>query len=228
MKPPFMNLSKLLQWLSLFIFLVSFVSCAAPKSRTPNVSEIEIEREAYRQRVLVLKSKLSDRARLMDIAFRLKRGAACLCDKKAICLDFMPISKDMYRGEYKETAINLFDLGELSKIVHVVKGSPADEAGLRKGDEILSIEGRDFPTKPNAIKKLMESLREAPALLEMRILRNGQRVPIRIHPSECCDYDVELIESDQVNVMPGLMVKKYMSRKVSCAFFTMRQNSLLS
>ena len=87
----------------------------------------------------------------------------------------------------------------MSKIVHVVKDSPAYNVGLKEGDEILSIEGKPFPSKPEKVRKLMESVPDDARSLKITVLRNGSGLPVEILRSECCDYNVVLVPSDEVN-----------------------------
>lgn len=193
-----MKFNRLARWLLPFI-LVTLMACAAPRTRMPHVSQTEMRREAYRQRILALKTYAENNSRLMDVSFKLKEGAVNFCENKAMFSGYLSLSRDYFKGEYRDAAIELFDLRELSRVVHVVKDSPAHKAGLKVGDEILSIEGKAFPSKPEKVRKLMESLPDDARSLKMTVLRNASQLPIEMLRSECCDYDVVLMRSDEVN-----------------------------
>jgi C-terminal processing protease CtpA/Prc len=63
-------------------------------------------------------------------------------------------------------------------INHIVAGGPADKAGLRLDDEILSIDGLSVPGR--ARKEVFAALRskEAGQLVDFRVMpRNGSRPP---------------------------------------------------
>ncbi len=187
-------------WLCLFpLFVVILVSCATPTAKTPKVSTPEIEREAHKQRVIVLKSHMETKFKLWDVSFKLTNGATSLCKEKTMFSGFQFITKDFFDGDYRDAAIDLYDLGELPKIIHVIEKSPAHEAGLQVGDEILSIEGKSLPTSPEKVGEFMKSLPDNLVSLQMVVRRNAQRLAIELHRKECCDYGIVLVPSDEVN-----------------------------
>ncbi|MFZ0903314.1 MAG: trypsin-like peptidase domain-containing protein [Mycobacterium sp.] len=74
------------------------------------------------------------------------------------------------------------------QIASVVAGSPAAEAGLRRGDIVLSIDGMDFkgPVTATAIQRLM--VEDAIARrIEMTVWRNGALVDVFVVPRELAD-----------------------------------------
>ena len=193
-----MKFRKLSQWLLPFAAVI-LVSCATPTAKTPEVSTPEIQREAHKQRVIGLKSHMDAKFRLLDVSYKLTNGATGLCTDKIMYSGFQFITKDFFEGQYKDAASDLYDLGELSKIIHVVEGSPAHEAGLEVDDEILSIQGKPLPTDPQKIREFMESLSDDAVSIQMTVVRNGQQLPIELQRKECCNYGIVLVPGDVVN-----------------------------
>jgi S1-C subfamily serine protease len=71
------------------------------------------------------------------------------------------------------------------QIASVVKGSPAAEAGLRRGDIVVSVDGHNIVTA-TAIQKLM--VEDAIARrIEMTVWRNGALVDVFVVPRELAD-----------------------------------------
>jgi S1-C subfamily serine protease len=71
------------------------------------------------------------------------------------------------------------------QIASVVKGSPAAEAGLRRGDIVMSVDGHHIVTA-TAIQKLM--VEDAIARrIEMTVWRNGALVDVFVVPRELAD-----------------------------------------
>jgi S1-C subfamily serine protease len=71
------------------------------------------------------------------------------------------------------------------QIASVVKGSPAAEAGLRRGDIVVSVDGHHIVTA-TAIQKLM--VEDAIARrIEMTVWRNGALVDVFVVPRELAD-----------------------------------------
>lgn len=178
---------------------VILVSCATPTAKTPKVTSPEIQREAHKQRVIGLKSHMAAKVRLWNLSYKLTSGAKGLCKDKTMFSGFRFITKNFFEGKYKDAAMDLYDLGERPKIICVIEDSPAHEAGLEVGDEILSIEGKPLPTNSKKVSDFMKSLPDNAESLQMVVMRNAQRLPIELHRKECCNYGIVLVPSDVVN-----------------------------
>jgi serine protease Do/serine protease DegQ len=64
-------------------------------------------------------------------------------------------------------------------VVEVVKGSPADKAGLRAGDVVVSVNGRPVRGSPDLRNQI--GLAPIGSELELRVLREGREQPARMH-----------------------------------------------
>jgi serine protease Do len=67
------------------------------------------------------------------------------------------------------------------QVVQIVPGGPAQKAGLRAGDVMLSVDGKDAPSV-DAIHRILDGNsigREA----TLRVLRRGEVIEARITPS---------------------------------------------
>jgi S1-C subfamily serine protease len=74
------------------------------------------------------------------------------------------------------------------QIASVVRGSPAAEAGLRRGDIVVSVDGHNIVTS-TAIQKLM--VEDAIARrIEMTVWRNGALVDVFVVPRELADTGI--------------------------------------
>jgi regulator of sigma E protease len=68
------------------------------------------------------------------------------------------------------------------EVYQVVPGAPAEQAGLRKGDAIESVDGQAFHTVPTLLAYLQAGQGKP---ISMVVARNGvQQPPIAIHPTE--------------------------------------------
>ncbi|MGH8181556.1 MAG: S41 family peptidase [Steroidobacteraceae bacterium] len=85
--------------------------------------------------------RVSDR-KLMDAAIR---GMVSSLDPHSAYLDSEEFEETRLStmGSYPGVGIEVAADGSAVKILHAIQGSPADEAGLRAGDEIVAIDGKE-------------------------------------------------------------------------------------
>ncbi len=186
----------------LFIFLMVIsglvFSCATPKSNPPIANSYEVQEEAKKQRILVLKSQMEAQYKLNRVSHRTLAGATPFCSKKRLSSGYMFVHKELYRPEYRDAITELYSVKELPKVTYVYPDSPAEKASLRPGDEIISINGRPFPKVAEEMETF-RSLMATSSILKMEVMRDGSTMPINIEQVPCCDYSIVLIDSDEVN-----------------------------
>jgi len=104
-------------------------------------------------------------------------------------------------GEEREIATEAFDLGEKPTIFRVLKGSPAYDAGLEVGDEILSINGQEIPSgqlTSEEFKKTLGPIEEGKPIA-IKVIRNEEIIDTKIIPEKICLSPVALVRDDSVN-----------------------------
>ena len=91
--------------------------------------------------------QISDR-KLMDAAVR---GMVSSLDPHSAYLDSEEFEETRLStmGSYPGVGIEVTADGSTVKILHAIQGSPADQAGLRAGDEIVAIDGKDVGSDVN-------------------------------------------------------------------------------
>src|SRR5690348_2673933 len=91
--------------------------------------------------------RISDR-KLMDSAIR---GMVSSLDPHSAYLDSEEFEETRLStmGSYPGVGIEVTADGSVVKIVHSIQGSPAEEAGLRAGDEIVAIDGKEVGSDVN-------------------------------------------------------------------------------
>ncbi len=184
------------------IFLLSifglFLSCATPKSKPPVANYPEIQEEAKKQRMLVLKTQMEAQYKLRNVSWQVLAGALPLCEKRRLSGGFLFIHKELFKPEYREALAELYGVQELAKVIYVFDESPSQKVGLQPGDEIVSINNEPFPKTPREIRAFASSWATRP-VLRMEVLRDGLTIYIDVEQTSCCDYPVLLIDTDAVN-----------------------------
>ena len=133
------------------MFMLSGCVTAAPKLRTIAVSAGEAEVENHFQRQLVLEQSFLDEHRLETIRFNVGRSAVSFCPNRIqLEFGFAVANKHSFGMRDRRMATRAYGFSDRLRVLHVIKDSPAYNAGLRSGDVILRANGTPVPTGSSA------------------------------------------------------------------------------
>jgi hypothetical protein len=149
--------------------------------------------------------------RVARVAYRLSVANRELCRNfLAPQLGFVVHGLEQYDPADREEAARAFALGPNPGVMAVVEGSPAETAGLRAGDQLLFVNGRDLgsgdldagaaPTRAlveRARQILAEEMARGAAIL--RISRAGIARDLQVAAEPGCPALVELVPGEDVN-----------------------------
>ena len=162
-------------------------------------------------------------ARLATIGYRLASANAPFCERKA--RNPAMILHDVAQYPDRKTAFAAFAFPEPIAVAAVVKGGPADAAGLRAGDGLVAIdnESLDLPddAKPGPTNKRIAAAKAQLARplartgsVQLAIARGPTSKTAQLSPPQVCasDFWVDTrnmldagADGDQVRVTTGLM-----------------------
>jgi carboxyl-terminal processing protease len=110
--------------------------------------------------------RISDR-KLMDAAIR---GMVSSLDPHSAYLDSEEFEETRLStmGSYPGVGIEVAADGAAVKILHAIQGSPADQAGLRAGDEIVAIDGKEVGSDVNGAIEHMRGVSGSTVTLTIR------------------------------------------------------------
>ena len=173
---------------------------AAPPVPVEIAPEIE-PRIAAAAEALTKMAAMQDR--LYKVAAPLLINNAELCKSQARnLLGFTARNRYWYPGDYSEAARVAFGMGERLQVTGVLAGSGASRAGLKRGDELISANGKMLPTGPNASSSagaVFGPLVATKATLDMAIEREGKNRQLAIPVTRACGFLIELGNSDNIN-----------------------------
>ncbi len=141
--------------------------------------------------------------RLYQVGAPLLIANADLCKAQARnLLGFTAKNRHSYSGEFNEAAHIAFGMGERLQVSGVLAGSGAARAGLRKGDTLISAEGRVLPTGDNAettAGAVFGPLVSSSPTIKISFDRDGAVMTLPIPVTRACGFRIELGNSDNVN-----------------------------
>ena len=151
--------------------------------------------------------------RVARIGYRIGLSGAAHCPDPYPLTGLLLHHLAEYSQSDRPAAAEHYSLDRGPAILAVVEESPAARAGLAAGDVVLAVNGRSLPS-PVAMAQgrdneearpaieateaqLEAELRRGPA--DLRLLRNGEELTLRLDPVDGCPARVRLARSSQVN-----------------------------
>lgn len=139
--------------------------------------------------------------RVAEVAWRLARANTDLCPVNRPGVGWTLHSASQYGGEVRPLAEARFGLdGDLPGVLAAPVGSPAEVAGLREGDLILSVNGRGLE-RGQTDRQSYQGLQANLALLDraagmgplqLQVRRAGVERTVRVRPVPACAYQTQV------------------------------------
>ncbi|GMR05465.1 MAG: hypothetical protein BMS9Abin25_0040 [Gammaproteobacteria bacterium] len=198
-----MSMKKIERFAVLTIISLTIMGCSTPATRTTGTSEQDVDAETLKQLEIRLATDLREHDRVMAVAYPLLKSAVPICDDDAIpSIGLTPSNLYTLSKDVRQVAVRLYDIDDQLQVMIVHPGSPADKAGLMRGDKLLSLNEQPVITGEDAAKKWYEQLKkvlEVSNSLTLTISRNGEQSQLTLNAEKVCGYSVAETYSDTVN-----------------------------
>ena len=167
--------------------------CASVSTRLPDITAPQISGEQTRQEALAFEDLERQQQRLMQVALPVLKANTELCPKTRQDIGVIMHSLKNYPKALRPAAKRELGAGEEPSIRLVVKGSAAEAAGLKAGDQFLTDKGK--VTTPNS-KPIQAQLN---ARETVQIQRSNNKMPITLSSDTICGYNVRLAQTSTIN-----------------------------
>jgi hypothetical protein len=171
----------------------------APRPEPPAPDSAAIAEERRLQYADGVRQMVRYWSRAADVTSRVRVAGAELCGDKvrpalgvvAVGADDLPrlIGRRGAWQDFGDVFAETLGIGSAVRILHVSPGSPAEEAGLRPGDELLAFAGTAVRDAEHL--GLLQSRADGEPL-ELRVARAGGELALRMRRLEECWYDLAL------------------------------------
>lgn len=157
----------------------------------PQLEEAEAEVHMQALRASALEELRAKQVRVTEVHQRLQVGAAGYCGDEVGPILGASIGRrrDFLRGHEKE-AEEAFGAVDEVKVFVVASEGPAERAGLRKGDLIVSVDGQEVKKTQNVYDALRSSEEGEPRI---EIARDGAKSTVSLPRVEGCHHGVIVI-----------------------------------
>jgi len=188
----------------LLVGILILAGCAGPTTVRTTPNDAAVALEAQKQKAFALREALHKHDPSQNPGWPVLMAGVPLCvDRKRWAIGAFYANKFDFPQELQDTAVALLNSGDVLQVLTVAQHSPADTAGLKQGDAIISVNGKNMPVGKNASKEISEVLKKEFENGKEAdfVVRNmeGLQQTLMIKPVEVCDYPLALLNQDEVN-----------------------------
>lgn len=190
------------------IFAALLSACANTTTRPVEIDKKAEEAEAQLQRELAFEGFLDDELRIKRVAQPILLSAVDLCkDKIRFDTGATFTSALAYGRDFEPTVTKFLGIaGNELGLLHVIPGSPADLAGLKRGDRLISVNGFVIPNTKEANtelgKRAQEWLKKPDPLITIYARKSSsgtQTAQAVVTPIKACDFPAFLVMQESLN-----------------------------
>jgi hypothetical protein len=182
---------------------LALVACAAPSTRHIDIHESSNQAEQEIQNEIALEGLVNDDLRLQAVAYDLESKNTALCgDFVKYDMGMYFLGQGMIPAQFGNAAQKLYKIGQHPKVLLVYPASAAQDAGIKVGDEIISMNDWVIPVGTNSgkiINEKLEQLLKDGAPVALKINRGSEEMTLSVQPRKQCAFPVILNGSDALN-----------------------------
>jgi hypothetical protein len=187
---------------ALVLGLALLSACVAPTSQLPQVSSVDTQAEAHKQRVIAIRENTKLAERLSQVAVPILAANTDRCSgnlkrRAGVNFSFARLNASPTTRRAQVAALGLSRVSEV-QVGHTVPGFPADGV-LLPGDVVTRINGASaYGAVTGSSRKNLQS-----KTLRVSLKRAGQVMDVSVPTIPVCAYRVILQASDEVNAFAG-------------------------
>jgi membrane-associated protease RseP (regulator of RpoE activity) len=190
--------------LVLFAVLFQLQGCASVTTR-PAIDPSLTAREADVQRRLAVEERTRLLDRLTRVSLPVLVNGVPLCgDKVDWYLGMDTASEDNFNAEWRQAHREVLGVNEYVTVTRVYDNTPAQAAGLRRGDRILMLNGEKVEPGEDCyadyLKRVTELSKDGRPLT-LWIERDGLPLMVQVTPARLCGYPVLMDNTDVINAV---------------------------
>ena len=186
-----------MKFVSAILLGLLMAGCAAPSLKPMTASARQTSSEAQKQREIYTEVYVADLKRVRRVHWELATKAAALCPRKAAALGTEILTKP--KGGLGLAMEKLYGVGTSRQVLFVLEGGPAESAGLKPRDRVISIDGIPAGQAKAIADRLRTASDGAPVSLPVVARRGSDTLVLAVTPVRACDYPVAVDEQQSVN-----------------------------
>lgn len=177
------------------------ITACAPVTKLSKIDQGASDNEKEIQREMALQQSLKRTIRANTVGHPILKHSAEHCGESvAASIGAVITSSAKIDKTLQSTASRLWGVTEKPTVIAVLKGSPAERAGIMAGDQLSIVDGKIVtgPLINDPLSALAKPYKTS-APTTMYVVRNGSEMPITVTPDAVCDYPIQVVAQDTVN-----------------------------
>jgi len=183
-------------------------ACITPTTQQSELDPALIKQEERLQQTIALDALVAEYRRVFDHGYPLLFAAESLCkgEQNRREIGWLLTNNDALPEAMKRVGKEKYGWHDALSVVHIVANSPAAEAGIQAGDQLLKINHQTVPQGKAALEKFAEqyskianTLNEKTNTLAVTLKRGEQTLAINVTPQPACAFRLLVFNSDSVN-----------------------------
>lgn len=179
-------------WAALLLS-ASVSGCASVSTQLPIITSPQLSAEQSHQEVMAFDEMTRLQQRLMRVALPVLKANTELCPKTREDIGVVMHSLKSYPKDLRPAARRELGAGGDPSVRLVVKGSAAEAAGVKVGDQFLSAEGKLVTPQSKALQTQLTQGGN------IRVRRGDEDIPLTVKSETTCGYTVRLSQTSTIN-----------------------------
>lgn len=189
-----LDLQQSLMRVAYISVIIALAGCASVQTQLPNISLPSLSNERLAQEGLAFQNIETLTERLMRVSAPIMKANMELCRKTRFDIGATTHNLRSYSKRMRPAAAREFGATEEMTIYNVRSGSPADKAGLRRGDILLSPTQKPMSVYSKRFQTVLEESANA-----LRVKRGDDVFTVSVEPEKICNYPVKLSQTSTIN-----------------------------
>ncbi len=187
----------MMKTLQILLLTLLVSACATPVTNRPDISDAAVRQEIRISQEMAMKQFAKDSRRLFKASYPVLKHNASQCKKG----DFKGIKPSLgfevwnhYAVEKSlRNAFHVIGVKKQLRIKEVAKNSPAGRAGLKAGDQIVSLNDVKLSTRKTAPQEFDDAVELAKGkTVKLVVKRNGKKITKNLKRESICEYPIYL------------------------------------
>ncbi len=175
-------------------------ACAMPVSRLPDIPQQALAIEQRSEQVGQIRAYYAELARVDNVAFRIRAANRQFCKAVAAQIGLHAATVRSLPGKYRSYTNQALGVSWTEPtVIAVVTGSPAAQAGIMVGDQVLRLNGKPVPARHTQrwIDKFLAGNGMTPVTVDLR--RDGVDRTLTVSPVMACAIPIRYVVTDSAN-----------------------------